>query len=501
MCISEEHLKYKLELGRNVTISGNDWYTKETNNTEGCSMNNVATNVVGQGIGSGVAYINQLRADQLLANLSKQDVNLENAIAELNQLRNVIEGTLQGSKKTVHGIIAEHTQVRFSNARNYVAGKEATYFKEPDSASLVDYWNGDTPIQSKFLDGVNKDGVQTIKGSLTNTKYGIFAHLEKYPNYLKSGGIYQVPKDQYEHAISLLSKPTAELSLADKNTVQAIREFEKVNNVKFEEVVRPSVVKYGEVQKNVIGDTIDNEQENILEIDKERRLQYENQSRATMKQGAQVAAISAAIEGATNFGITVVSKFKQGKKISDFTENDWNEIFINTASGSLKGGIRGASVYALTNLTEMNAVVATSLVTVAFGAISLTTKFAKDEITSKEYADSLQQLGVETSFSAATAAIGQALIPVPVVGALVGSLVGNVILGNIQRIAAGHLQGSQFLIDIEKAYTGTAGEIYESTQTFTKSLNILEQQHKDFSSKQIRDRQLTNELYSLYESI
>ena len=33
-CISEEHLKYKLELGCNVTISGNDWYTKETNNME-----------------------------------------------------------------------------------------------------------------------------------------------------------------------------------------------------------------------------------------------------------------------------------------------------------------------------------------------------------------------------------------------------------------------------------------------------------------------------------
>lgn len=464
-------------------------------------MNNTTTNATGHGIGSGVAYINQLRSDQLLANLSKQDMNLENAIAELNQLRNIVSGTLQGSDKTVHGIIAEHTQVRFSNARAYVAGKEAMYFKEPDLSSSVDYWIGDTPVQSKFIGGVNKDGLQTIKQTLTNKQEGIAGHLLKYPNYLKDGGIYQVPKDQYEHAITLLSKPTSELSRADYNTVQSIREFEKANNVKFEEVVKPSVVKYGEVQKNVIGDTIDNEEASIVKTDEAKRAELHDQAKATFKQGIQVAAVSAAIEGVTNFGVTVVGKFKQGKKIGDFTEDDWKEIFTNTASSTLKGGVRGASVYALTNLTKANATVATSLVTITLGAISLTSKFAKGELTSREYADNLQQLGAETGVTAATAAIGQALIPVPVVGALVGSLVGSVILGEIQQTATRYLQDSQFLVDIERAYSGTAGKIYESTQTFENSLKVLAVQHKDFSQKQSRDNQLTNDLNSLYNSI
>ena len=464
-------------------------------------MKNTTNNVIGQGIGAGVAHINQLRTDQLLANLNNQDINLENAIAELDALRSVVNGTLQGSENTVHGIIAEHTQVHFSNARDHVIGKEPTYFKELDLGSPIDYWNGNTPIQSKFIGGVNSDGLQTIKQTLTNKQTGIAGHLSKYPDFLKDGGIYQVPKDQYEHALDLLSKPTTELSRGDYNTVQTIREFERVNNVKFEDVVKPSVAKYGEVQKNVIENTIDKEEASIIETDEIKRVELHNQAKATIKQGAQIAAISAAIEGTLSFGIAVITKFKQGKKINDFTKEDWKEIFSNTGGGVVKGGARGASVYTLTNLTKVNAATATALVTITIGAITLTTKFAKGELSSKEYTDNLQQLGVETGVSAATATIGQVLIPVPIVGALVGSMVGNVILGEIQRAAVRNLQNSQFLVDIEIAYTGTIGKIYESSQAFVNALDILAFQHKDFSQKQILDKKSSNRLKSLYDSI
>ena len=158
-------------------------------------------------------------------------------------------------------------------------------------------------------------------------------------------------------------------------------------------------------------------------------------------------------------------------------------------------------MYTLTNLTKVNAATATALVTITIGAITLTTKFAKGELSSKEYTDNLQQLGVETGVSAATATIGQALIPVPIVGALVGSMVGNVILGEIQRTAVRNLQNSQFLVDIEIAYTGTIGKIYESSQAFVNALDILAFQHKDFSQKQILDKKSSNRLKSLYDSI
>ena len=46
-------------------------------------------NVKNQGIGSFVSEINQMRADELLHNLNVQDVNLENALQELQNVRNI----------------------------------------------------------------------------------------------------------------------------------------------------------------------------------------------------------------------------------------------------------------------------------------------------------------------------------------------------------------------------------------------------------------------------
>ena len=467
----------------------------------GKNMKNAATYAVGHGIGAGVAEINQLRSNQLLANLRNQDMNLENALNELAKIREFCSPAnhqhILGSVATKHGEVAEHIQVGFANADRFIVGDQATHtFEGVGRLADADYLKNGLPVQSKF--------VQT-----DNSFSAVAEHLNKYPDFLAKGGTYDIPADHYEQIQEWLSLSTDQLNKLPKSAngnvarrvVEKIRKFELENNVKFEDVVNPAQISYDEAQLSAVEKTIAMKEGNIKDVDLAEREKFRMAAKATIKQGAQVAAISAAIEGVTNFGVTVLTKYKQGKKIGDFTEDDWKEIFANTGTGALKGGVRGASVYALTNLTKANATVATSIVTVTFGAISLTTQFARGQITSREYADSLQQLGAETGVTAAGAAIGQALIPVPVVGALVGSLVGSIILGDIQRIAANHLQGSQFLVDIESAYAGTAEVIYESTQTYLNALQVLAKQHEDFAQKKKLDNQLTGDLTSLLDSI
>ena len=58
---------------------------------------------------------------------------------------------------------------------------------------------------------------------------------------------------------------------------------------------------------------------------------------------------------------------KSGKKFNAFDEDDWKEIAATTEKGTLKGGIRGASIYTLTNFTATPAVVANAMVTATFG--------------------------------------------------------------------------------------------------------------------------------------
>jgi hypothetical protein len=448
---------------------------------------------IGQGMGSGIAYINQLRADELLANLNKQDINLNNALHELQQVRDTV-ANLKGNEKTIHGLYAEYVEVGFNNADNLVLGKPPTHLKEPDIHSPIDYYKNGQPIQSKFINGPD------IENSLTS-RYGIEGHLQKYPDFLKNGGKYQVPKDQYEKTIELLSKPSSQLSRTEYTTVQKIRDFEKANNVKFKKVIEPSVVEYKDVQRGKIENTIDKEETNLRNISEDRNEQFRLKARPSLTQAAQVTAISAAIEGTLSFALSVSGKFRQGKKIGDFTEDDWKDIFKNTSIGTVRGGARGASVYALTNLAKINAPVAVALVTVTFGAVGQTIKFAKGEITQKEYIDNLQRLATETVVSGVGAAIGQAVIPIPVVGALVGSLVGSAILGSIQKVADRHLDDALFYRDIERAYYSMTEIVEDSNRTFEQALVILERQHEDFAQKRQQDIKGSDKINKLIDNI
>ena len=77
-------------------------------------------------------------------------------------------------------------------------------------------------------------------------------------------------------------------------------------------------------------------------------------------------AVAAGIEAATAFVMGIVRKRRSGKHFSDFDESDWKEIAGDTGVGAVKGGIRGTSVYVLSNFTATPAAVANAIVTASF---------------------------------------------------------------------------------------------------------------------------------------
>jgi len=434
-----------------------------------------------------------------MANLSKQDFNLQEALGELDKLRLFVKypNKIVGGPGQKHGEIAEHAHVRINNARDHVVGDDPSHtilMHGKERFHKVDFMRGDTPIQSKFLAG--KD----IRNVLTSND-GIKGHLEKYPDFIKEGGIYQVPKNQYEETIKLLAKPKTQLKAKEITTINKIREFEEANNVKFEDVIELSIVDYRDVQLGKITDTIDKEETNIDKLDDIERAKYQLKAKPTFKQGAKVAAISAAIEGALSFGTSVYGKFSEGKKLNEFTTDDWKDIFKDTGVGTLRGGARGASLYALTNLTKIGAPAATAIITLTFGAMDQTIKYAKGEINQDEYINGLQRIGAETAVAGVGAYVGQMLIPVPVVGAIIGSLVSTCILGAIEEATNRDLADAQFLRAIEGAYFNAAQSIYESSLVFEEALRVLETQRQDYMHKQQLDMQLSGDLNALLDSI
>ena len=245
------------------------------------------------------------------------------------------------------------------------------------------------------------------------------------------GGKYQIPEDHYEQIKRLLSiseeqankkfTSTGELSLKQWKEVH---DFFENGTIKLQDI-EPSKLKYDQVQMNRINDTIKGEKQSLREVDQKIRYDAYDASKPTLEQGAKVAAVSAAIEGGVAFVSAMAKKRKAGKRIGEFDSKDWEEVFKESGVSVVKGGVRGISIYALTNFIATPAAVASALCTASFGIAEQVHLLRTGKITEEQFIMNSEILCMDTSVSALSSFIGQALIPVPVLGAVIGNTVGT----------------------------------------------------------------------------
>ena len=163
----------------------------------------------------------------------------------------------------------------------------------------------------------------------------------------------------------------------------------------------------------------------LREVDQKIRYDAYDASKPTLEQGAKVAAVSAAIEGGVAFVSAMAKKRKAGKRIGEFDSKDWEEVFKESGVSVVKGGVRGISIYALTNFIATPAAVASALCTASFGIAEQVHLLRTGKITEEQFIMNSEILCLDTSISALSSFIGQALIPVPVLGAVIGNTVGT----------------------------------------------------------------------------
>jgi hypothetical protein len=321
----------------------------------------------------------------------------------------------------MHGFIAEVAECGIGNAREEIVGHAPVYEWINDNGPTDLVRNG-IQIQQKFSNAGNHLSLQAIK-----------LHLKTYPWYIKNGGRYQIPQDHYEKIKYLLSisqeqankMPTETGEFSLKQWREVHRFFEN-GDVKLSDI-EPSALKYQSVQSSTIEKTISDERKAIRKTDKAIRDETYTQSKPTLQEGLKAGAVSAAIEGGVTFGLEIRKKVKSGKSIKDFTADDWSEICKKSGLGTVKGGVRGISIYALTNYSATPAAVANALVTASFGIAQQAYLLKEGKITQEDFLRNSEELCVDVSVSALSSFIGQAVIPVPVVGAVIGNTIGSLI--------------------------------------------------------------------------
>lgn len=368
-----------------------------------------------QASGSLVSYFDNLRLHALLEKYAELQARNESATMETarvaQDIRHLIESN-RGAATGMHGFIGERIQVAFSNAESLMQGQDCLYDLIDDNG-IIDYWKGNVPVQQKAC---MSDKVLGLKH--------VLKHAQKYPEFVEDGGIYQIPKDFYETYRRFVNMPKEIAFKLRKEDLRLWKAIQKFNEEAPDIKIEPMTATYDEIQAGTVSETINNEQHKLDKMYRDQKEAARQSCSATFKEGLKVAGISAALEGVTGAGISVI-EHAQSKNVLEFDKNDWKEIAVDGAKGSAKGAIRGAAVYAATNVANIPAPVATAGVTVAFGVVSDGKKLCDGEMTTPEFALKTVERSADAAVTVLSAKAGEKLIPIPIVGSLVGGAVGS----------------------------------------------------------------------------
>ena len=482
-----------------------------------------------QAVGGVVDIINNLRVkemnDELLKNwnerrnsLETQDLRFADALEEVNKVRDFLSKpeNILGSDQTKHGEVAESIEVHIGNAKAILEGnsKFAT-FDGVGRTAPEDYIKDGIEVQSKFYNGLkntlgkalfDEDGALNKKSSS-----GILEHMQKYPNFGRDGSYYEIPKDQFL-IMRQISEGIRPDGLADKtaNTIlKRINEIEQLSGKSLIEVVRPGMSDYSEVQLDVAYKTVNGHDEIIHirndEINHEINYQAdENKTQITMEhqasleEAANVAVIGALIAGTFSVGLNIYNKHKDGKSLHNFSSEDWKSVGVDFGKGATKGAITGAAVYCITNYTNIGAPIASAFVSATFGVKKLAESYRKGEITQEEFMNEGQLLCLDSGAVALGATAGQFLIPIPIVGALVGTFATKTLMSISEKYLGKETKKIQLAFD--KEYKRAMNSFNKQYQVLIRQI-IGEYEKIGEISKIAFDLKLNNRIESLNASI
>jgi len=373
---------------------------------------------------SGV-IINEFNRNRIInmnTSLSNQDLAVLKSVGEIDDVRNFINspGNILGNDLTKHGEIAERVEVGVRRAESILHGKTpGATFEGVGRTAPEDYIVDGLNVQSKFINGTN------------NGLNHVLQHMDKYDEFYKNG-YYHLPKDQYEVIKHVMEGKHVEgmTSRTEMAIKSKIEEIQNRTGQPFEDSVKPSISTYKDVQKGNVNKTIDNHEKNIRNENKELKKKIVEEHQPGLSEGLKATGTAAAIGGGISFTAALYSKHKEGKKFyrGELSQDDWIDVLRITGKGAVSSGISGASIYTLTNYCNVAAPFAAAFVSGVKGISSLSIDSKSGKINKEEFLELGMITCSETAIVALSTAIGQTIIPIPILGSLIGSVTASTMI-------------------------------------------------------------------------
>ena len=404
------------------------------------------------------------RGEALAAALTKHDRAFMEALKELQVVRDFVGSPehILGSPSTKHGEIAEQVHVGVRRAW------DALYQRMPSSSSgdvdrfgRVDYLDGGVDIQSKYYNG------------LRNTLEAVRSHAEQNKDFATGQGRYHIPKDQFEQLRQLRESGTID-GLSDRNVgrIERVREsLEQNTGRSVDELVESGDARYDEVQQGRVRETIEDRESRVADKKDELKDQARGEHGPSLSGAATAAAIGAAAGGGVRFAQAVWVKYREGKNPfqGEFSVEDWQDIGLDTAKGAGAGGVAGGTLYLLTNSTDLAAPFAGALVSGLMGIGDLLAQYHSGEIDDAQFLDCSLMVAADAAIVGLSAAAGQTLIPIPMLGAFVGSIAGKIVASAI-RDGLGEAE-SELVARLEAYETAAIGKLDDALRAVMDELD------------------------------
>lgn len=407
-----------------------------------------------------VDEINRKRLVNEIKKLNIQDKNFLKAIEEIDRVREFIGAPekIIGNKSTKHGEIAEHVEVGIRRARQVLDGKNMTAtFEGVSRIAPEDYLIDGIKVQSKFINGTK------------NNLDAVLKHMNKYSDFGRDNSYYHIPKDEY-NLIEMILNGEKNIDGLKLKTIETIKrkiyEIENKSGKSFNEIVKPALSKYPEVQQGKVHSTLDQHEKKVFEKNEQKKTQISDEHKPNMTDALKATGVAAAVGATVSLTTSLYIKSKEGKYFykGDFTIDDWKDVGIDVLKGGSIGGVSGASIYTLTNYASLSAPFAGAIVSASKGVGVLANDLKKGKIDKYEFIELGMVICAESAIVGLATVAGQTVIPIPILGAVVGSFAGTILtnsLGDKNKVTGKQIQSDidDYIKKLDKSYQNLINEI------------------------------------------
>ena len=353
--------------------------------------------------------------------LAGRDRAFLGAMREMQVVRDFVGSpeNILGRADTKHGEIAEQVHVGVRRAWAALEGRApAASFEGVGRLAPEDYIDG-VPVQSKYING------------LRNTLDHVQAHAEKYLDFSEGDTRYHIPFDQQAQLAELRATGTIEgLSPRRVETIRRkLAAFEELTGRDPATAIEGGEASYAEVQRGRVHKTIEDREGKLDRRSEEMKEQVRSDHAPSLSGLAQAAALGGVAGGGVRIGQALFVKYREGKNPfkGEFTSADWSDVGVAGGKGAGAGAAAGGALYLLTNSTDLAAPFAGSLVSALMGVGDLLTSYHSGEIDGDQFVELSHLVASDAAIVGLAAAAGQAMIPIPMLGAFVGSLAGKIV--------------------------------------------------------------------------